>query len=132
MLAATVCIISTEKYLRKHSPGEVAAMVFENNNHAKERIKLSQRLLKDHDFTSQVGPDFMGKQFHAYLPLSKIAESPLFAEKNESSVLQVADAIAWAINRKLRNAPECERFFSNIDGQIRTIRPKVFGPIPSL
>jgi hypothetical protein len=72
-------------------------------------------MLKDPDFTRHLGADVFSPSWSAYLPLSRIVESPLFSEKNESSILQVSDAMAWAINRKLRNAEECDRFFEPID-----------------
>lgn len=122
-LASICCLIAVEKYMRQSDETEVAAIIYENNDHAKSSIKNAQRMLKDSEFSKYLALDFAwGK---AYLPLSRIVESPLFSEKNESSILQVADAMAWAINRKLRSADECDRFFEPIDKQL-TIRARSF------
>jgi hypothetical protein len=126
-MASTACLIAIEKYMRQVDPNEVAALVYENNNDAKKLIKDTQRLLKDSNFTINLGPNIFSPSITAYLPLSRIVEAPLFSEKNESSLLQVSDAVAWAINRKLRNAAECDRFFEPIDKQL-IIRAKSFGP----
>lgn len=118
LLASTCCLIAVEKYMRQTSGTEVAALIYENNNEAKGPIKDAQRMLRDADFTALLSEDFFGAQWRSYLPTSRIVESPLFSEKNESSILQVADAVAWSINRKLRNANNCDMFFEPIDKQL--------------
>lgn len=122
-LASVCCLIATERYMRKTDNEEVAALIYENNDHAKKSIRVAQRLLKDSEFVKVTDNDLLGQNFREYLPLSRIVESPLFSEKNESSILQVADAMAWAINRKLRQGKECDRFFEPIDKQL-IIRPR--------
>jgi len=131
MLASIVCMIAAEKYLRKYSPGEVAALIYENNDTAKTLIKNAQRMLKDGDVAKILGPNFIGPRFWSYLPLTKIAEDAFFSEKRSGSLLQVADAVAWAVNRKLRNDTVGDRFFAGFDKQINIIRPRAFGPIPA-
>lgn len=122
-LASICCLIAVEKYMCQTDETEVAAIVYENNENAKNLIKNAQRMLKDPEFTQYLANDFAWGMPH--LPLSRIVESPLFSEKNESSILQVADAIAWTINRKLRNANECDRFFEPIDKHL-IIRARSF------
>ncbi len=117
-IASTACLIAIERYMRKVDEKEVAALVYENNDNAKALIRDTQRMLKDSDFVKHLGADVLSPNWTAYLPLSRIVESPLFSEKNESSILQVSDAMAWAINRKLRSAEECDRFFEPIDKQL--------------
>ncbi len=118
VLASTCCLIAVERYMRQTDGSEVAALVYENNNDARGLIRNTQLMLRDSDFTSHLSDDFLGATWRSYLPLSQIVESPLFSEKNESSILQVADAIAWSINRKLRNADKCDMFFEPIDEQL--------------
>lgn len=124
-VTATACLIAIEKYMREIDKDEVAALVYENNDNAKTLIRHTQRMLKDPEFTRHLGTDVFSPNWAAYLPLTRIVESPLFSEKNESSILQVSDAMAWAINRKLRNAEECDRFFAPIDKQL-IIRARSF------
>lgn len=128
--ASMTCLIAVEKYMREADDKEVAALVYENNDQAKKQIRVTQRFLKDHDFTKFLGSDVLSPNYAQYLPLTRIVESPLFSEKNESSILQVADAMAFAINRKLRNAEECDRFFEPINQQL-IIRAKSFGALSS-
>ena len=117
-LASTCCLIAVERYMRQTDGTEVAALVYENNDGAKGLIRDTQRMLRDSDFTALLSDDFLGAQWRSYLPIARIVESPLFSEKNESSILQVADAVAWSINRKLRNADKCDMFFEPIDKQL--------------
>lgn len=124
-VASICCLIAVEKYMRQTDETEVAAIVYENNDHARSAIRKAQRMLKDPDSAEHITSSLAWGG--AYLPLSRIVESPLFSEKNESSILQVADAVAWAINRKLRNADECDRFFEPIDNRL-IIRPRTLEP----
>lgn len=130
-VASICCLIQTEHYMRKSNDNEVASVIYENNNDARKSIKDSQRMLKDGEFTKNFGSDVLTDQARKLLPLSRIVESPLFAEKNESSILQVADAVAWAINRKLRNADECDRFFGPIFPQLIVRTPSLQGSFPT-
>ena len=123
--AATVCLIGIERHMRQMAEKEVAALIYENNDNAKASIRDAQRMLKDSDFTKNLGVDVLSPEMAKYLPLEKIVESPLFSEKNESSILQVADAMAWALNLKLRAGAQCDRFFGPIDSQL-IMRPKSF------
>jgi hypothetical protein len=52
------------------------------------------------------------------LPLDRIVESVHFAEKNESSLLQVADVCAFAIKRKIMNATHADRLYDPLKDQI--------------
>lgn len=122
-LASICCLIAIEKYMREVDDIEVAATIYENNDNAKRSIKDAQRMLRDSDFAKYLVSDLAWGA--PYLPLSRIVETPLFSEKHECSILQVADAVAWTINRKLRNAPECDRFFEPIDKQL-IIRARAF------
>ncbi len=126
-LASTCCLIAVERYMRQTAGGEVAALVYENNNDARGLIRNTQLILRDSDFTAHLSDDFLGPTWRSYLPLSRIVESPLFSEKSESSILQVADAVAWSINRKLRNAHNCDMFFEPIDKQL-IVRARSFEP----
>lgn len=128
-LASICCVIAVERHMREIGDNEVAALVYENNDHARSLIRDSQRMLKDPDFTMHLSKDALGEPWLSYLPLSRIVEAPLFSEKNESSILQVADAVAWTINRKLRNADGCDMFFEPIEAQL-IVRPRMLGTKP--
>jgi hypothetical protein len=54
--------------------------------------------------------------------LSRVVDTVLFAEKSESSPLQVADACAFAIKRHLMKTPEADRFYKSL------VRKMVIGP----
>jgi hypothetical protein len=127
-MAATACLFAVERYMRHpERAGEVAALVYENNDQTKKLIRDTQKMLRDDWFTSHLGPDIFAPSWLELLPLRSIVEAPLFAEKSESGALKVADVIAHVLNRKLRNTPECDRFFEPFDRQL-IVRAKSFGP----
>jgi len=64
------------------------------------------------------------------LPLTQVAEAVVLAETKECSVLQLADAVVFAIERKLQNATDCDVFFGQIAEQLFD-RASAFGPFPA-
>jgi hypothetical protein len=112
-VASTVCLISVEKYMRKYWPDEVATLVYENNDEAKKLIRGTHNQIRNTDTKNKVSGSFA-----EFLPIQKIAETAFFAEKTESSSLQVADAVAHTIFRKLRGDPDVDRFYKPMEKQI--------------
>lgn len=122
-MASTACLISIERYMRRaEQANEVAALVYENNEQAKRLIRSTHNFLrKPSAALSREGDD----EWNKYIPLQRIAETAFFAEKTESSIIQVADAIAFAINKKWRKTDDCDYFFGPVDGQL-IVRPRAF------
>jgi len=125
--SSTACLISVERYMRGgDNETEVATLVYENNDQARKLIRETQNALKSEEFVrDEIREDFpLWKQF---IPLQRIAGAPHFEFKEESSALQIADAVAYIINRQLRNVPNNERFFAPIDKQL-IVRASKFRP----
>ena len=108
-----------------HFPGEVATVVYENHDQAKKSIRQTHNFLKD---GAKVMRDQMS-EVSELLPLTQVAETAFFAQKQESSVLQVADAVVFTIKRKLQNGTDCDIFFGQIDRQL-FVRASAFGLFP--
>jgi hypothetical protein len=60
----------------------------------------------------------------------EVAEAAVLAERQESSVLRLADAVVFTIKRKLQNATDCDIFFGQIAKQL-FVRAAAFGPFPA-
>lgn len=123
---ATACAVAVERYMRSFTD-EVATLVYENTDNARKSIRDTHNFLKDPSNTEQF-KDTM-TEWTDFLPFRCIAETAFFAEKSESSILQIADAVVFTLKRKLANAKDCDIFFKQIDPQL-IVRAKAFGPFP--
>jgi hypothetical protein len=88
-------------------PEEVAMVVMENNNEMRQRLRRAQQWVR-------FPPEEMPSDLQRYLPLERIIESVLFAEKHESSLLQIADMCAYVIRRRIANLPGSHELFELI------------------
>jgi hypothetical protein len=89
-----------EKYMRQQAPSEVAMVVYENND-------MTRKLIRQvHNYLKKPSPDdariVSASIFAEYLPVQRTVDTANFAEKPDSSLLQLADAIAFAISRKIK------------------------------
>jgi hypothetical protein len=120
MMAAMSATLGVEKYMRQvDDQSEVAVIVYEDNDHAKKVIRGMHNYMRD-DFRGE----FFGKTEWQYLPLTKIVETAHFAAKTDSSLLQIADACAFAIKRNIQKAFAHERFFTPLAKNL-VMRPVV-------
>jgi hypothetical protein len=94
-MAFSMCCISIEACMREIvEPGEVANIVAENTDEMREHAEWAYAML-ERPYDTWEYPH------GAYLPLERLAETPQFVDKNRSSILQIADSIAFVINRHL-------------------------------
>jgi hypothetical protein len=114
--AFMLALIRTNAWMRKHARREELAMVIvEDNTRMREVIKKTQTFLQ---YPSSITP-----MFAKHLPLERIIESVLFADKSDSDILQVSDMCAYVIKRAIGNKPHSEDLFG-------TIVPKIhWGPL---
>jgi Protein of unknown function (DUF3800) len=121
-VAAFQTMAMVERYMRRYKH-ELAIITYENNSTSKKII----RQLQNH-FRSN-GPDQDFKEWAEFFPFHKIHDPANMAEKHESSLLQIADAMAFAIARKLKNAEDCDYLFNAISPQL-VARHISWGPGP--
>lgn len=91
-IAITTCAV--ERFMRHAAPKEVAWLFMENNNEVREAARQTQVLMKRADVAT-VLPELN----QDYLPLKHIKDAVNFVRKEESFVLQLADACAWTFRR---------------------------------
>jgi hypothetical protein len=109
------CTVRIEKYMREDVPAkEVATLVYETNDQVKERVRQGHELLRNPHKSQLATPE----DYARYIPPKRIVETAHFAEKANSSILQLADCAAFVIKRTLANQKHCEDYFSALLPQI--------------
>jgi len=99
-IAAISCTCAVEKALRgEGSSDEVAVLVYENNDSARRTIKECHNFLNTPQALADAAAS--GWALQAVLPFTRILDTAHFANKDEAPILQVADAVAFAIARQL-------------------------------
>jgi hypothetical protein len=116
-MAYATCASVIERYMREGAAeNEVASLVVENNQQARQAIYEVHNLLRDPHRIEEIAE--MVGNLNDLWPFQRIVEAPLFAEKTDSSPLQVADACAFVIARHLKNAANAERFYAALRDNI--------------
>lgn len=115
--AATWAIMHAEYFMRLHQAEvEVFSITMENNNILRKSLKSWHKYLRYN--LPQFGPYVDA----GYLPLTHCIDTPHFAEKDECSPLQVADACAFVIKRKEAKARDWDRFYPPLRDQCAVLR----------
>jgi hypothetical protein len=114
--AFLLALIRTNEWMRKNArPEELAMVIVEDNDQMRTALKRVQFWLQY--------PDRVIPELARHIPLEKIIESILFAKKDESSILQVAEICAYAMKRAAANK-------SHADWLLGTLVPCIhWGPI---
>lgn len=115
MVAFTMAAYGIEHWMKRVTQNEVIEMIMENNSDTRDALKALQRMLMDPHIRGSFIPDDMAETFN----FSRIIWPVRFEEKgDETSPLQLADACAWAIRRRLAGEPDSDRFYNLIAPQI--------------
>ena len=102
--AFTVCSIVAEQFMRTETrPRNVATMILENQTETRDALKRWHQVMRTPSVLERLDPEF-----HRWLPLMKIVEDPLFAEKDASPCLPIADAITFTFCRYLSGRSHSE------------------------
>ena len=92
-IAFMMCCIMLEAYMQEHVAGsEVAHIVAEDTHEMREHARWAYDLIQAPS-ASWSGP------YRAFLPPKRIVEDPMFSAKTRSSLLQIADSIAFVTSR---------------------------------
>ena len=103
------CLLEVEAYMRKlEDQEEVATLVYENTQHVPKHVKEVHNYMRKRSATLAQHKSMWSK----YVPLTRIAETAFYVLKEDSSILQVADAVAFTLNKQFREKPGNERFIS--------------------
>jgi Protein of unknown function (DUF3800) len=113
------CSLQVETFLRTAAPDEVALMIAEDREQVRRMLKYAHNInrgrIKEAAFVHEVikegkDPILSDNSF----PFDHVIESIQFAQKSDSSLLQIADICAFAIKRWIMRKPHAERLFAPI------------------
>jgi hypothetical protein len=90
-----------EYFMRTFTQDEVATLIAEDVPHMRAHAKRGYRVLQDPSWPWDDYPQLIGTA-----PLTRIVEHPMFAAKDESSILQVADLIAFTMCRRANGSKD--------------------------
>lgn len=120
-LAYANCVCLINAYLNAEcGSDELVTLVIENNDVARKHIKETQKLLKDATLVNRLGADH---NMAPHLPIVRVVDVPHFVEKVDSPIMQIADAIAFILNRRLSGKTDITRFWQPIGDQLVLARP---------
>jgi hypothetical protein len=128
-------VVQVETVMRAVANQEVAMLIAEDRSLVRKMLKVAHSILRgraDPAFQAFLPEMLDGDSgiFKFVLPLERIVETVHFADKRESSLLQIADLCAFVIKRNIMKATHSEQLFSAIQNQI-IFTPKVAQAIAS-
>lgn len=105
--------LAIEKQMRAYPRDEVCMVVAEDTDRVKRGIKDAHAFLRS---PHKIG----GTEFEDFsaLPLSRVIDTPHFAAKADSPLLQLADLCSFLIKRRLERRENSQPFFAIIAPQI--------------
>jgi hypothetical protein len=126
------CALQVEMIMRAIAGHEVAMLIAEDRDQVRRMLKFVHAIFRGRtdsghfsDFLRAIEPPF-----NTIVPFQRVVESVQFAQKNESSLLQIADLCAFAVKRWVTKKPHADRLFKPIAKQfILDDIPVGFGPI---
>ncbi len=110
-VAFITCTLEIELFMRSVFPAEIVQLVAEDNNEIRSRLKKTHAALRDPNGFQKTAE---GRYLHGLLPFSHMRSAIHFANKDESSPLQIADVCAFLIRGHLTNHPENPQFYKHI------------------
>lgn len=114
--------IAIELKMREYPRDEICMVIAEDTDRIRRGVKDAHGLLRDPKrVASTEFATFTG------LPLQRVIDTPHFAAKADSPLLQLADACAFLIMRRLRRDPTSQEFFEIIAPQVFVRPGAVFG-----
>ncbi|MGE0830160.1 MAG: DUF3800 domain-containing protein [Hyphomonadaceae bacterium] len=108
------CIGWAEEFMRKNAgETELATVVAEDRAGMKQRLKAAFRKMHSKDAKNYVKPKFQ----HLF-PLTKFVDTVHCVDKEDAPLLQIADACAHTIRRRLSCESNCEALFDALHVEI--------------
>lgn len=111
-LAFGLAAVAVEYFMRNRAPDEVATLIAEDVPHMRRHAKGGYNVLKSSN------RNWNDHALSSYCPLQCIVEHPMFAAKDESSILQVSDLIAFTLCRRANGN-------ADVDELVRQYLPNV-------
>ena len=104
--------LTAQEWMTIYGGSEVGMFIAEDTPRVKRFIKAIHALLRD------PSSEIFQIEDVGITPLSKIIDTIHFAQKHETSILQMADVCAFVIKRQLMGRTDVRRFFNPITPSI--------------
>lgn len=122
VIAFGECVTATEYYMRTEAdPSEVATVTVEHNSQTYRLFRDQHRQLKSVTWLSEG----MHPSALLFWPVTRVVDSVNFCEKHDSSILQIADACAFVIRKKLEANLDAEPYWEAFKNQLMGFRPVI-------
>lgn len=105
-IAFCECLLMLDGLMLEHFPNECVQVVAEDNRGHRKLLKEVSKYLQAPESKKLLAADMRTR-----LPLQTIIDVPNFAEKTDSSPLQLGDAAAYAIGRYLEGREDAAEYF---------------------
>jgi hypothetical protein len=105
-LAFGLCALSVEYVLKtKCDKNEIAHLIVEDVPNMRQYATSGYQILSDPSHDWSHSPESL-----PHVPLRRIVEHPQFAPKSGSALLQIADAMAFVLGRRINGRSDVDRF----------------------
>jgi hypothetical protein len=112
-LAFGLCAVHAEYVMHENHAGEIAMIIAEDVPPMRRYAQSGYQILTDPRHPWEGIKDVVN-----YMPIAQIVEQPLFSAKGQSSILQIADCIAFILGRIMNGKtdimPWFEKFKDNL------------------
>jgi hypothetical protein len=110
-MAFALAVLGVEHCMREFcEPDELAMIIAEDVPEMRRHAKWGYQRLKM--------PELWDGIQNKLLPITRIAETPQFAEKTDSSILQVADLVAFVSCRRITGKEDVQFLFDEFKGNV--------------
>ena len=110
------CVLRVQSWMRQNTSAEERAVIVSEANDAGRLIRDTYRFIRNPNNVPAEG--LVAKE----LPLDRIVDTPYLAEKADAPALQIADACAFSLKRKLMMKPAADFFFAEMQ-PVLTVKP---------
>lgn len=118
--------MAIDRQMHQYPSDEICALICEDTDLVKKAVKSAHEIMRAKSKTAEVFAKFFGWTKQPWFPLKKIVDTPHFASKSDSSLLQIADLCSFLIMRRLNRKEDSQVFFEIIAPQL-SWRAEEFG-----
>jgi hypothetical protein len=111
-MAFSIAVIGVEYFMLQWGKDELAQLIVEDTAEMRRHAKWGYDRLRD--------PSAWTKPGAGFLPVTRIVENPLFSPKTDSSILQVADTLAFVTCRRIRGRTDVQFLFDEFAENVIT------------
>lgn len=123
--AALRCTIQIEMYMqRAAADGEVAMLIYEDNQTCRTLIRKTHNFLRIVDISP-----VLSDEIKPFFPMRRVVDTAHFADKTDTSLIQLADVCAFVMKGRLIKPQENDELFEPLFSQmaVRNLLTEAWG-----